>query len=136
MWNVTLRATAATPMGSAVGSSCSTMLDHRVNSCGANPEKFISSFEDLLSLAPSSFSSWLVCFCFSIADFLGSSFCPLLPLFLCTAIRQILLKPRRFSLLFLCPPGFSSWLDLAFIADFRFPHSVLCFLCSSAFQRS
>src|SRR5437016_14101479 len=39
----------------------------------------------------------------------------------------------------LLPPGFSSWLDLAFALQLpisRFPLSCLCFHCSSAFQRS
>src|SRR5262249_6875579 len=38
---VTFLATPATPSGRAVGSSCSTRLDQRLNSCGVKPSKFI-----------------------------------------------------------------------------------------------
>src|SRR5579864_1777329 len=37
----TFLATPATPCGKAVGSSCSTRLDQRSNSCGLKPSKFI-----------------------------------------------------------------------------------------------
>src|SRR5215510_5052809 len=40
----TFRATPATPSGRAVGSSCSTRLDQRLNSCGVKPSKFIFEF--------------------------------------------------------------------------------------------
>src|SRR5215469_12617919 len=40
----TFRAAPATPSGRAVGSSCSTRLDQRLNSCGVKPSKFIFEF--------------------------------------------------------------------------------------------
>src|ERR1700678_818349 len=47
-WNLQFLQTAATPIGSTVGSSLSTSPPKRVNSCGVKPSKFIQALDATL----------------------------------------------------------------------------------------
>src|ERR1700691_486048 len=47
-WNLQFLQTAATPIGSTVGSSLSTSPPKRVNSCGVKPSKFIQGLDATL----------------------------------------------------------------------------------------